>query len=452
MAIAMISPRSRPLSLSAHSSRIRTSHVPTRACSTALPSPRILRARYAVHPAPRALLVTRLLLLPPSSSNGRNISGSDSKLPLGGGGCGGGGGGGVGSRSGKPGSGDEDDSSGEGFRVLNCIVKYLRRLLQLGVLKEPLLAGDFLATMHSWISLNTEVCGKKNTGSVEMECLSSSHSSNSLHEIRLMGNEESHCDVSSNDQLKVIMPVPWDNHSGKSRRTSSKKNKYSTRTAEVGTRTTNSQDDHGDMDTSDDETPPDENEKKMKGRRGYVFTMAASSLAWAGGLFPYWGICCSDKTLSIPNIWKDALHMGYIFLIITIVILTAHSSRFKDGKLADNAGFKLLEIVQLVVLLCLCAATFIPQHVCRGMSNLVVWPSAVGAFFIIVIPWAVVFQKKTVIKCIKDPCEMGIKCTKVMYTNFWQWLTDLSLPECISAKFREMPEQQSYPGVAMEPV
>jgi hypothetical protein len=122
--------------------------------------------------------------------------------------------------------------------------------------------------------------------------------------------------------------------------------------------------------------------------------MAASSLVAAVFLVPYWGFYCSDPTLSIPKTWKDVLNIGYSFLLITIVLVVAHSSQFKDGELPDNTEFKVLQIVQAVVLLCLLAGIYIPQHFCRGMSNLVVWTSAAGALLMIVISWSIVFQHK----------------------------------------------------------
>jgi hypothetical protein len=46
-------------------------------------------------------------------------------------------------------SGDEDDGSGEGFRVLNRIVKLIRRLLQFfGILNEVLLASTKVCVKH----------------------------------------------------------------------------------------------------------------------------------------------------------------------------------------------------------------------------------------------------------------------------------------------------------------
>jgi hypothetical protein len=58
-----------------------------------------------------------------------------------------------------------------------------------------------------------------------------------------------------------------------------------------------------------------------------------------------------------------------------------------------------------------------------------------------------------VIKFIKAACQMVIKCTKVIYEKVQQGILDLmSLPECIKAKFKKMPEHKSYPVVPMEPV
>jgi hypothetical protein len=122
--------------------------------------------------------------------------------------------------------------------------------------------------------------------------------------------------------------------------------------------------------------------------------MAASSLAWASFLLPYSAFCCSDKTLSISKILMDDLIIGYIFLFIIVVMLTALSSQFKDGELPDNARFKLLQIVQAVVLLCLWALMFIPLRVCRGMSNFLVWTSAFGALLTILISWSIFFKHK----------------------------------------------------------
>jgi hypothetical protein len=87
--------------------------------------------------------------------------------------------------------------------------------------------------------------------------------------------------------------------------------------------------------------------------------------------------------------------IGYIFLFIIVVMLTALSSQFKDGELADNAIFKLLQIVQVVVLLCLWASMFIPLRVCRCMSNRVVWTSGFGGLLtIILISWSIFFKHK----------------------------------------------------------
>jgi hypothetical protein len=52
----------------------------------------------------------------------------------------------------------------------------------------------------------------------------------------------------------------------------------------------------------------------------------------------------------------------------------------------------------------------------------------------------------------KAPCQMVIKCTKVIYEKVQQWLPDQSLPECIKAKFKKVSEEKSYPVVPMEPV
>jgi hypothetical protein len=90
----------------------------------------------------------------------------------------------------------------------------------------------------------------------------------------------------------------------------------------------------------------------------------------------------------------DDLIIGYIFLFIIVVMLTALSSEFKDGELPDNATFKLLQIVQVVVLLCLWASMFIPLRVCRGMSNRVVWTSAFGGLLTILISWSIFFKHK----------------------------------------------------------
>lgn len=96
------------------------------------------------------------------------------------------------------------------------------------------------------------------------------------------------------------------------------------------------------------------------------------------------------------------------------------------------------------------------------MPHSVVWTCAAGGLFIIFISWSLVFQPKMLIMCIKTPgqmvtkytrasCQMVIKCRKVIYDKTQQWLPDLSLPECIKAKFKKMPESSDL-GMTMETV
>ncbi|XP_044985054.1 uncharacterized protein LOC123452467 [Hordeum vulgare subsp. vulgare] len=296
----------------------------------------------------------------------------------------------------------------EGFRELDGIVQWLRRLLQLGsASKEHFLADDFLTTMNCL----TGVFAKDN---VEGQPSSGMHASNPV------GAEASNHGGKNAEEHALVPIVP--NNTTNFRSSYSDKN---TGMEIAKKRATNSPIDHVGIGIPDDENDSDENEKKMKGRHGFVLNTAIASLPCLGFLIPYWTFFCSNANF---DTWKDIIPTGHLVLTIISLILIGPASSFKEGALRDSFGFKLLQIAQLLILLWLCSASFITLHVCRDISKSVVWPSACAVLCMTVIIWMNYFQ----------PAEMVIKRIKTMFKKATQWLGNLSLPECITAKFKKV--------------
>ncbi|KAI4985156.1 hypothetical protein ZWY2020_017786 [Hordeum vulgare] len=292
----------RPFPVSVPSSHLRTRHSPDR--------PTI---RAAAKPSPYAAVRSGFPFLQASWGKSSNIGG-------------GGGGSMAGDRA-------EDDMSIEGFRELDGIVQWLRRLLQQQRLEG---APPRRRLLHHY----------------------------ELFDRRLRQAEASNYGGKNAEEHALVPIVP--NNTTNFRSSYSDKNSG----MEIAKkRATNSPIDHVGIGIPDDENDSDENGKKMKGRHGFVLNTAIASLPCLGFLIPYWTFFCSNANF---DTWKDITPTGH--LVLTIISL-------------------------ILIVLCMT-----------------------------VIIWMNYFQ----------PTEMVIKRIKTMFKKATQWLGNLSLPECITAKFKKV--------------